>query len=348
MTNTDYSKLKKSDLVAEIEALNKQLEGAEGTESTQHLIHSEARYRALVEGSSDFIYVLDKEGRFTFANREIESLLGYTPEDITGKHFSEILHPADVDTVGHAFHERRTDERVTKRVEVRLNSRAGDTRNVEMDIRHFAISSSRLYSGEDYIGTHGVARDITERKYYEARYLALQQVREVVWNMIDSEDIQMVLEGIRRALETMGIPFHHCGVNILDMSDPPMLYSYSSYESAGIAKQGEWMISDAERFTVAIAEIWRLNTLAYRRDLDAEDAYEERESIAELYGPVRALVDRAFFARHPVGQQHRPQCFFRTRYQLYSRVGRSAVRGFSTHGGPGANGPVRTALPDPG
>ena len=39
-----------------------------------------AHYRALVEGSSDLIYILDKEGVFTFANKESERLLGYTPE----------------------------------------------------------------------------------------------------------------------------------------------------------------------------------------------------------------------------------------------------------------------------
>lgn len=37
-------------------------------------------YRALVEGSSDLIYILDKDGMFTFANKESERLLGYTPE----------------------------------------------------------------------------------------------------------------------------------------------------------------------------------------------------------------------------------------------------------------------------
>ena len=105
----------------------------------QELALSEARYRALVEGSSDFIYVLDPDGCFIFANNEIGHLLGYSPEEIIGRHYAEILHPEDVERAGRAFHERRTGDRVARRLEVRLRSRGGVTRDVEMDVRHFSF-----------------------------------------------------------------------------------------------------------------------------------------------------------------------------------------------------------------
>jgi PAS domain S-box-containing protein len=77
----------------------------------QELALSEARYRALVEGSSDFIYVLNPEGYFSFANAEVGHLLGYTPEEILGRHYTEFLIPEDAERVAHAFLERRTGER---------------------------------------------------------------------------------------------------------------------------------------------------------------------------------------------------------------------------------------------
>jgi len=230
MAKTDYKKMKKADLIAALEALDQQ----PAPLAPQELALSEAKYRALVEGSSDFIYVLDREGQFTYANQESSHLLGYSPQDIIGKHFSEVLHPKDVEALKYTFQERRTGERATKRLEVRLRSRSGDTRDVEMDIRHFSLTASGLYSGEDYVGTHGVARDITERKYQESKRRALQQVREAVWGMLNADDIQQVLEAIRSRLETMGIPFHHCSVHILDMGEPPMLYSYTSQDSSSI------------------------------------------------------------------------------------------------------------------
>lgn len=173
--------------------------------AVQELALSEARYRALVEGSSDFIYVLDPEGHFSFANAEVGHLLGYSPDEIIGRHYTEFLMPEDAERVGRAFHERRTGERATRRMEVRLLSRGGATRDVEMDVRHFSISSHGLYRGDSFVGTHGVARDITERKFQETKRAIMQQVREAVWSMIGAEDIQQILEAIRTGLDTMGV-----------------------------------------------------------------------------------------------------------------------------------------------
>ena len=131
----------------------------------QELALSEARYRAPVEGSSDFIYVLDPDSRFISANSEIGHLLEYSPDEVIERRYTDVLHPEDVDRVGRAFQERRTGDRAARRMEVRLRSRGGVIRDVEMDVRHFSFSAHGLYRGTDYVGTHGVARDITERKY---------------------------------------------------------------------------------------------------------------------------------------------------------------------------------------
>ena len=200
----------------------------------------------------------------------------------------------DAETVGRAFHERRTGERAARRVEVRLRSRAGDTREVEMDVRHFSISASGLYKGSDFVGTHGVARDITERKYHESRRTVLQQVRETVWSMVGADDITKVLESIRVGLEKMTVPFAHCAVNVVELTEPAMLHSYSSYGSSGISKQGEWMIADTQSHAALVANTWRSSELLYRRDLESDDPHGERDRIIELFGLVCAIVDVPF------------------------------------------------------
>ena len=117
--NPDKSK---EELLEELERLRDTLEALEARDPVQELAVSEARYRALVEGSSDFIYVLDSEGHFTFANSQVDNLLGYSRENIIGKHYSDILHPSNVENLGHAFAERRTGDRATRRMEIRLRS----------------------------------------------------------------------------------------------------------------------------------------------------------------------------------------------------------------------------------
>ncbi len=280
----------KEELAAELEELKQRLVQLEEHE----LVLSEAKYRALIEGSPDFIYVLDSDGHFTFANREVEHLLGYTAEEIIGKHFSEVLHPEDSETLGRAFHERRTGERASRRVEVRLNSRRGDTRDVEMDIRHFPLSASGLYQDETFIGTHGVARDITERKYQETKRQALQQMRETVWSMASPDDTLRVLDVVRECLDIMQVDFAHCSVHVIDISDPPTLQTYSIYESAGISKRGELMVADEGGLGHTLVEIWQRGAPAYCRDLQTQDTYQDPERIAALYGPVHTIIDVPF------------------------------------------------------
>ncbi|MBT3342467.1 MAG: PAS domain S-box protein [Gemmatimonadetes bacterium] len=260
----------------------------------QDLALSEARYRALVEGSTDFIYVLDTEGRFTFANGEVGHLLGYSPEEVIGRHYTEVLHPEDVDRVGRAFHERRTGDRASRRMEVRLRSRGGATRDVEMDVRHFSVSAHGLYRGTNFVGTHGVARDITERKYQEDKRLVMQQVREGVWSMTKAEEIHNVLEAIRTGLDDMGVAYQHCAVNVVDSGEPSMLRTYSSFGSEGLTKRGEWMVTDVENYASRAFRIWRRGIAVHRTDLLRLDPAKELPLLIEHFGELRSAVDTPF------------------------------------------------------
>ena len=87
MNDRDYTTMKKAELLSTVEELRDHLDRLENQDAVYDLTLSEARYRALFEGSSDFIYVLDSGGYFTFANAESGHLLGYDPEEIIGKHF---------------------------------------------------------------------------------------------------------------------------------------------------------------------------------------------------------------------------------------------------------------------
>ncbi len=64
----------------------------------QALLDSERRFRILVQGVTDYaIYMLDLEGRVTNWNAGAQRIKGYTPEEITGQHFSQFYTPEDRD-----------------------------------------------------------------------------------------------------------------------------------------------------------------------------------------------------------------------------------------------------------
>jgi two-component system sensor kinase FixL len=60
------------------------------------LRESEARFRQVAENAGEWIWEVDAEGLYTYANPVAESILGYRPEDIVGqKHFYDFFPPED-------------------------------------------------------------------------------------------------------------------------------------------------------------------------------------------------------------------------------------------------------------
>lgn len=132
-------------------------------------------YRYLVDSSPDLIYTLDQRGHFTFVNQRVEILLGFSKEELLGKHYSFLVFEEDIDRARYVFNERRTDSRTSQNVELRLKCRVSDEGfgYFENSFVTIVLKSSGLYGThrEDapFIGTYGVARDISDRKKAEMK-----------------------------------------------------------------------------------------------------------------------------------------------------------------------------------
>lgn len=137
------------------------------------LEHSRNLYRYLIDSSPDFIYTLDQDGHFNFVNDRATDLLGYTKEELLGQHYSFIVYEEDIDRAKFVFNERRTDDRTQINIELRLKCKNADPkfRHFEATFVTIVLKSKGLYSDEDgiqpFLGTYGVARDISDRKKIE-------------------------------------------------------------------------------------------------------------------------------------------------------------------------------------
>lgn len=76
--------------------------------SHAQLIKSESLHRYMVNHSPDIIYLLDQDGKFSFFNRQIELLLGFSSKELLGTHYSTLVHPGDLEKSRYVFSERRT------------------------------------------------------------------------------------------------------------------------------------------------------------------------------------------------------------------------------------------------
>ena len=128
-------------------------------------------------------------------------------------------------------------------------------------------------------------------QHQKRQWRALHQVWAAAWEIRSAEDIPRLLEAVRAGLEPLEIPFQYCGLNVLDMCDPPSLRVYVSGPPGSAPQVKEWLVADVESAAEVVVQMWRSRVPAYRRDLEAEDGYNEGNHVAGLYGPVRSVLD---------------------------------------------------------
>ncbi len=128
--------------------------------SKVQLRESEARFRYLVTASPDVVWEVDREGRFTFVSDVVERLTGYRPEEIVGRHMSDLISP---ETIGHAQRQLQDIMAHPERVAVaRFALRRRDGTSVP--IENFATGMVR---DGVLVGGHGAGRDLSERNRLE-------------------------------------------------------------------------------------------------------------------------------------------------------------------------------------
>jgi len=119
------------------------------------LVRSEARFRELVENLNDVVYAVGLDGVISYVSPAVEAVLGFTPEEVVGRPFRDLVHPDDVGALRVAFAEVLAGE--LKPREYRLRYRSGGFRWVR-------TSSRPLVEGGAVAGLRGVLTDISEAR----------------------------------------------------------------------------------------------------------------------------------------------------------------------------------------
>jgi len=130
---------------------------------------SEYRFRSLVETTSDFVWEVDHEGRFTYCSPVSLDLYGYAPEELLGKLFHTVLvAPENQEEFRKAFQECVSTRSRCQAVERTCLTKAGTKIFVES-------SGTPVFDGQDNVsGYRGIDRDITARKANEAERQQLE------------------------------------------------------------------------------------------------------------------------------------------------------------------------------
>ncbi len=145
----------------------------DNTRIQHQLEQSEEWHRLLVNASPDVIYTLDVNGHFTYLNDSIEHTLGYLPGELIGREYLYIVPPGETEQARYRFNERRTGNRATHNYELRLKRKDDLLTGLAENLVVVELSAMGMYRPNeeghgDFLGTYGVARDISDRKKAEA------------------------------------------------------------------------------------------------------------------------------------------------------------------------------------
>ncbi len=119
---------------------------------------SEARFRALVQHSSDAITIVDAGGRCLYVSPSVHTQFGYEPSDALGRRMQDFVHPEDLPIVTAAL---RDAQRAPATLRYRARHADGSWRQVESvgrDLRDEPAVRGIVFN----------TRDVTERAELEA------------------------------------------------------------------------------------------------------------------------------------------------------------------------------------
>jgi PAS domain S-box-containing protein len=165
----------RADMAVALRKLEREI--AERQRVGEALRESEAKFRSLVETTSDWIWETSADGTYTYSSPAVRVLLGYEPGDLIGMTPFDFMPADEAERVAAEFFRIRSERRAFFNLE---------NRNLHKDGHIVVLETSgvpRFDRHGNLLGYRGIDRDISERKKAEE---ALLQKEEFIRALLDT------------------------------------------------------------------------------------------------------------------------------------------------------------------
>jgi rsbT co-antagonist protein RsbR len=167
-------------------------------ERTAALRESEARFRDMALSTSDWMWEVDSQGRYTYCSEKVVDVLGYTVEEILNKTPFDLMPPNEAARIGEIFGEIVANKQPIVDLE---------NWNVRKDGRKACLLTNGvplLDQEDNLIGYRGVDKDITERKQVEEKLKELEHIVNhspavfFLWRAAEGWPVEFVSDNIEQ------------------------------------------------------------------------------------------------------------------------------------------------------
>jgi PAS domain S-box-containing protein len=160
---------------AQLSKANRKLQAEilERRRAEEALAESEERFRSLSENSPEIIYTLDRKGAFSYVNPACQNVLGYAPEEMTGKYFIDFATRDEAPRYIDLFKKIRDGKET-------LNGVRGSLIHKDGSVRLFSNSGAPNFDSIGKIkGMVGLLKDITEEQKLQNQLQQSQKLEAV-------------------------------------------------------------------------------------------------------------------------------------------------------------------------
>jgi len=163
------------------------------------LAKSEEKFRSIMENSADAIFLTDQQGRYTYTNKAVTDMLGFSSEEMMNKTIIDLTPPGRIDEYVKTFEQLLTKGKLFTEFDLRKK----DGENISVDINAVLLQDGVVYES---------CRDITVRKHEQ---IELMKHRDHLGELVkeQTEELRTSMNETSDLYENAPCGYHSIDVN---------------------------------------------------------------------------------------------------------------------------------------
>jgi len=168
------------------------------------LRESETRFRDFADAAGEYVWEADTHGRFTYVSSRVQSVWGYSDQELIGHGSSDFMPRGEADRVREWLQQHMQSDGSYRDLEHRILTKQGEMRWLLVNCVAIHDEHGRP------AGYRGTGRDITDRKSAEARisYLATRDpLTELPNRVLFNDRLEQGIVAARRSGQSLALMF---------------------------------------------------------------------------------------------------------------------------------------------